>query len=180
MNPNHNQNLPAESSRAEGVTSSTPSPSKSAVPWVRGLLLSTLLSGALDAAAGVVVYDLVLGRMSILQILQWIGSGVFGQKAFSMGLAGAAWGVVFHFTIALGFSAGLFAIYRRIAVLRSHPVASGLIYGSIIWVVMNFLVIPHSHTVTMPFDLGVALTALVWHMALVGLPIVLLARRSLR
>jgi uncharacterized membrane protein YagU involved in acid resistance len=144
------------------------------------LLLSTLLSGALDASAGVVVYDLVLGRMSIVQILQWIGSGVFGPRAFSMGLRGAAWGVVFHFIIAFGFSAGLFALYRTVAVLRSHPVTSGLIYGAIIWAVMNFVVIPNSHTVTRPFELGVALTALVWHMTLVGLPIVLVARRTLR
>lgn len=157
--------------------------SSSEVDWTaiaKGILIATAISGTLDAIAGVVVFDFVLGQMGIVQVLQWIASGVFGKDAFTMGLGGAAWGVVFHYLIAFGFSAGLFGVYRRLPVLRDYPVFSGLAYGGYIWVAMNFIVLPLSNTVIATFSPGVALTGFVWHMLLVGLPINLVVKRTLR
>lgn len=144
----------------------------------RGVFLATLVSGTLDAIAGIVVYDFALGRMSIIQILQWIASGVFGARAFEMGLAGAIYGTIFHYLVAFGFSLGLFIFYERLKVLKDYPVFSGLAFGGYVWVGMNFLVLPLSNTVVGGFEPGVALIGFVWHMLLVGLPITLIAKKS--
>lgn len=145
---------------------------------LKGLTLATLASGTLDAAAGIVVFDFALGRMSIVQILQWIASGVFGAESFNMGLGSAAYGMFFHFVIAFGFSAGLFAFYKKFPVIRDYPVFSGLAYGGYIWIAMNFIVLPLSQTPVSPFEPGVALTGYIWHMLFTGLPISMIARRT--
>jgi hypothetical protein len=142
----------------------------------KGVGLATLVSGTLDATAGIVVYFLILGRMNIIQILQWIASGVFGKEAFDMGLMGAFYGVVFHYLIAVAFSLFAFVIYKKMAVFSDYPVFSGLSYGAAVWLVMNLIVLPNSNTVMGSFEPGVALTGVIWHMLLVGAPIVLIAK----
>ena len=139
---------------------------------------ATLVSGTLDAIAAVVVFVFVLGDTSIMGVLQLIASGVHGEAAFSMGVNGAAQGVFFHYLIALVCSILIYALYNSLVVLRNHPVFSGLAYGGYVWVFMNFFVLPLSNVVQGRFEPGVALTGFVWHMALVGLPIVLITKKG--
>ena len=75
-------------------------------------------------------------------MLQLIASGVYGVEAFSMGLIGALYGVIFHYIIALGCSVVIYALYKKLPVLRDYPVFSGLAYGGYVWVFMNFFVLP--------------------------------------
>ena len=145
---------------------------------IQSLLTATLVAGTLDALAGIVFFDFSLGKMSIVQILQWIASGVFGQNAFAMGALGAFYGLVFHYVVAFGFSVGLFSVFEKVRVLKQYPVFSGLAYGGAIWLVMNLIVLPLSNTVIAPFDPFVALVGIIWHMVLVGLPIVHFANQS--
>lgn len=144
----------------------------------KGVGLATFWSGTLDAIAGVVVYDFALGRMSIIQVLQWIGSGVYGKESFNMGLAGAFYGMIFHYLIAFGFSVGLFLVYKKFLVLKNHFVFSGLAYGGAIWIVMNFIALPASNTAQGAFEPGVSLTGFIWHMIFVGLPIAYFTRKT--
>lgn len=95
-----------------------------------------------------------------------------------MGLLGALYGTVLHYIVAFGFSMGLFVFYKQFKVLKDYPIFSGLAYGGYIWIAMNFLVLPHSNTVMGEFEPGVALVGFIWHMFLVGLPIVLIARKT--
>ncbi len=169
----------SEATSSEPVGSTRPMQSKISGSFVKGVLLATLVVGTLDALAGIAVFDLALGRMGIVQILQWIASGVFGKEAFEMGLTGAALGTLFHYVIAFGFSLGLFSVYRRFPVIRDYPVSSGLAYGGYIWVFMNFVLLPHSNTVLGPFEPGVALTSFIWHMLLVGVPATVIAKKTL-
>ena len=45
---------------------------------------ATLVSGTLDAIAAVVVFVFVLGKTSIMGVLQLIASGVYGQVEFAI------------------------------------------------------------------------------------------------
>jgi hypothetical protein len=145
---------------------------------IKNLLLATLIAGTLDAIAGIVVYDLALGQMGIVQILQWIASGAFGKQAFEMGLLGAFYGVVFHYIVAFFASLAVFAVKSKIKAIEDYPVITGLAYGGWVWVCMNFIVLPNSNTVLAPFSVGVALTGYIWHMLFVGLPITFFASKK--
>ncbi len=146
--------------------------------FIRNLALATLVAGTLDALAGIVVYDLVLGQMGIVQILQWIASGAFGKQAFEMGLLGAFYGLVFHYIVAFFASLAVFAVKSKITAIKDYPIITGLAYGGWVWIFMNFVVLPNSNTVLAPFSAGVALTGYIWHMLLVGLPITVYASKK--
>jgi hypothetical protein len=146
--------------------------------FIKNLLLATAVAGTLDALAGILVYDVVLGQMGIVQILQWIASGAFGKQAFEMGLLGAFYGVVFHYIIAFFASLTVFAVKSKITAIQDYPVITGLAYGGWVWIFMNFIVLPNSNTVLAPFSVGVALTGYIWHMLFVGLPITLYASKE--
>lgn len=141
--------------------------------------LATLVSGTLDALAAIIVFVFVLGQANVIQVLQTIASGVYGAEAFQMGLIGAFYGFVLHYIIAFGCSVVVYATYRLFPVFRDYPIASGLAYGGYVWVFMNFFVLPMTNVVQGPFSPGVALTGFIWHMFLVGLPIVLITRKGI-
>jgi uncharacterized membrane protein YagU involved in acid resistance len=139
------------------------------------ILWSGLISGLLDATAGVVVYFLFKG-MDPIQVLQYIASGVFGTAAFSGGLLMAVAGLILHFVIAFAFAAGFFFVYPNIPVLSKNIWITGLLYGLFIWLFMNLLVLPNSNTPQSPRDF-VSVLEIIWHMALVGLPMALITAR---
>jgi hypothetical protein len=146
--------------------------------FIKNLFLATAVAGTLDAIAGIVVYDVALGQMGIIQILQWIASGAFGKQAFEMGLLGAFYGVVFHYIVAFFASLAVFAVKSKITAMKDHSIVTGLAYGGWVWIFMNFVVLPHSNTVLAPFSPGVALTGYIWHMLFVGLPITFYASKK--
>lgn len=146
--------------------------------FIKNLLLATVVAGTLDAMAGIVVFDFALGQMSIIQILQWIASGAFGQQAFEMGLMGAFYGVIFHYIVAFFAALAVFAVKSKLTVFRDYPIFTGLAHGGWVWVFMNFVVLPNSNTVLAPFSAGIALTGYIWHMLFVGLPITIYAARE--
>jgi len=67
-----------------------------------------------------------------------------------------------------------FMAYPKIGLLRKSKIVMGLIYGLGIWLVMNMLILPFSNIPKGPFDAGLAVVGIVWHMVLVGLPIALI------
>lgn len=140
--------------------------------------LATLASGTLDALAAIIVFVFALGQANVIQVLQTIASGIYGAEAFQMGLTGAFYGVVLHYIIAFGASVVIYAAYRFFPVFRDYPITSGLAYGGYVWVFMNFFVLPMTNVVQGPFSPGVALTGFIWHMFLVGLPIVLITKKG--
>jgi uncharacterized membrane protein YagU involved in acid resistance len=139
------------------------------------ILWSGLISGLLDAIAGVIVYFLFKG-MNPIEVLQYIASGVFGTAAFSGGLLMAVAGLILHFVIAFAFAAGFFFVYPNIPLLSKNIWITGLLYGLFIWLFMNLLVLPNSNTPQSPRDF-VSVVEIIWHMTLVGLPMALVTDR---
>ena len=139
------------------------------------LLWSTLIAGLLDATAGVIVYFIFKG-LNPIQVLQFIASGIFGASAFQGGLLMAGAGLVFHFVIAFSFAAAFFVAYPLIGLLRKSPIVTGLLYGLFMWCFMNLLVLPNSAIGATPFTV-VSAIEIIWHMALVGLPMALITDR---
>jgi hypothetical protein len=129
----------------------------------------------LDIAAAFLAY--AHSEAQGIRLLQGIASGLIGPAAFQGGLRTALLGLVCHFVIAMLWAAIYFAMSRRAAFLLEHAVVSGAIYGVVIYLVMNLVVIPLSAIGPRPFSLSAAIVAAAILVPCVGLPIALTVRR---
>ncbi|RWY53937.1 hypothetical protein [Mucilaginibacter gilvus] len=112
---------------------------------IPGLLLTgiiaTLIAGTLDALAA--IYILAAGQAKM--VFQYIAAGAIGREAaFLGGNRSILIGVVFHYLITAIFTLFFFILYQREALLRRNAGVVAFIYGTLMWVVMNFLVLPVS------------------------------------
>ncbi len=143
------------------------------------LFWATLISGVLDALAAIVVYYAFF-KLNPVQIYQFVASGILDKAAYSGGLGTALLGLGIHFLIAFVAAYVFFQLYPNMALLRQNGYAVGLVYGAVIWAFMNLVVIPYlSKIPPAPFD-TVAVLGILWHMVLVGLPIVLIVEKYYR
>ncbi len=142
--------------------------------WLRGVALATLVAGVLDAGFAVVAYVAVAGRFTLETVLQYIATGLIGDRAYADGVTGiltAALGVGIHFTLAATFSV-LFALTAaRYLKGTLQVVIAGLVYGAIVWIVNAGVVLP-----ALSVEHEAAFSPYWWaflvdHALLVGLPI---------
>jgi uncharacterized membrane protein YagU involved in acid resistance len=143
----------------------------------RGLVWGGVLAGVLDITAAC-VSNYAQRRTPPARVLQSVASGLLGADAYNRGAGSAALGLALHFLIAFAWASLFFAASRRLKFLVRHPVAAGLLYGVVIYLVMYLVVLrvsafPHAVTFT-PFS--VTLNLLI-HTLLIGLPIALAVRR---
>ena len=144
---------------------------------LKAVLLTGFVAGTLDMSGAIVVWSFVLQKITPLQILQGIASGVFGKEAFSGNLLIAASGVLFHYIIAFSFTILYFLLCPRIPFLRNQKVISGLLYGILAWAVMNYIVLPLSNVHMSPFKWFNAFISISILMVCLGLPISILTNR---
>ena len=143
---------------------------------IKTILWSGLVAGVLDAIAGVIVY-FIFFKLNPFQVLQFIASGIHGPEAINGGVLMMLAGTFYHFIIAYVVAIIYFILYPKIELLRTNKVLMGLVYGLGIWLVMNLLVLPVSNIPKSPFDINLAITGIIWHMVLVGLPIALITAK---
>lgn len=122
-------------------------------------------------------FIIALSRGStVTRLLQFIASGLLGPQAFQGGTATAALGLALHFLIAFTLVVIFYAASQRLDFLRTRAVLSGIIYGLVVYAVMNLVVLPLSaarprHSLTGDLiQIGI-------HVFVIGLPTSLLLRR---
>jgi uncharacterized membrane protein YagU involved in acid resistance len=135
-----------------------------------------LIAGILDAADGFVANYFAAG-LNPIQVLQFIASGVYGAAAFEKGIPAALVGLLAHFFIAFAVAVTYVGATRFLPKLSREPVMWGTIYGAAVFIVMNFVVLPHTAVVKSPLSLPLLLNGVLGHALFVGLPIALAARR---
>lgn len=144
-------------------------------------LAGGVVAGALDIAYAC-VYWAVKADVPALRILQSVAAGLLGRASYQGGVPTAALGLVLHFLIALTLSLAYVLAARRAGTLIERPWLWGPVYGLLVYIVMNHVVVPLSAAPrsSAPTDgLWVGLSILV-HMGFVGVPIALFARRAWR
>jgi uncharacterized membrane protein YagU involved in acid resistance len=140
-----------------------------------GILLGGTLAGVLDILAA---FLMSWPRVPPVRVLQYIASGALGPSAFRGGAATAAVGLALHFVIAFAAAALYVAASRRWRVLTARSVASGSVYGVVVYAMMQLVVLPLSRvTRGTPTWRSVALMIGI-HIVCVGLPIAFAARRT--
>lgn len=147
-------------------------------PMANAALKAGLIAGLLDAIAASIQSYITKG-LSPVDVFKYVASGAFGSdvktgNAYSW----AAAGLVFHFLIAIAFAFFFFATYRYSKAIISNAVLAGVVYGLLVWCVMNLVVV----TIAMkrpisaikPDKAAIAAGILI---AAIGIPISLLANR---
>jgi hypothetical protein len=107
-----------------------------------------------------------------------IASGLLGKDAFGGGVGTIALGVTLHFLLATAMAAGFVTAANFFPTLTARPVRFGAAYGALIYLIMNFVVVPLSRAPLSPPPLIMAAGDFLAHMLLVGVPIALIAARG--
>ena len=144
---------------------------------VRTIALATLVAGTLDIlfAIGLSLY---FGR-DPMNMLRYVASGPF-PPATEMGQGGSSLGLLVHFTLMAIMATVYIWIARDRPALLAQPIQWGILYGLITHFVMNWVVVPLRFDAPFPpKPLSIA-TQLFAHVVLVGIPIALIAARTLR
>jgi hypothetical protein len=114
-------------------------------------LIGGLILGTTDLTFAMSFWGIGYG-VSPVRVLQSVARGVLGTASFDGGARSAVLGGVLHYTIAIAMALVYYAVSRRAPVLARRPVALGIAYGALLYVIMNLVVLPLS-AVGMPrFD----------------------------
>lgn len=138
-----------------------------------------LIAGTLDICAAF-LYAWLRARVSPVQVLHAVASGLLGVAAFQGGGKTAVLGLALHFLIATVAAGVFYFASRRLLVLIERPVMFGLLYGVAVYAFMNFVVLPLSNVAQRPSPVWVRVINLLIIMFCVGLPIGLIVRRFSR
>lgn len=144
----------------------------------RAILTGGLIAGALDVTYAI-VFSAIRGATP-MRLLQSVATGLLGKDAYDGGAPTAALGFILHFIMMLLIAMLFFAATRKLDFARRKPVVTGMLAGVVIYLVMNFVVLPLSQY-PHPFRVDafvITLNVLV-HMFLIGVPISMAASKTL-
>ena len=170
---------------------------------VRAILVGAAVAGVLDLCYAFVVYGPLSYGLSPEQVLQSVAAGWIGRDVSRAGgPTTAALGFVTHFMLATIMAAVFVTMASWVKALRAQPIGAGLVYGLILYVVMNYVVVPlsaaHSSghfaastgeaiervrdafSAFRPQDPWQLAGTIFTHTVFVGVPIALIAKRMLR
>jgi hypothetical protein len=112
---------------------------------VWSILLGGLAAGALDILYAFIVYGPLSYGVSPEQVLQSVAAGWIGREASRAGgMETAALGLGSHFLIATIMAAVYALPATRISALTKQALLWGLVYGLVLYVAMNYVVVPLS------------------------------------
>ena len=152
-------------------SASYPRPAKA----YRAIFWAGLIAGTLDITAAFITSALRGGTP--LRLLRYLAGGLLGPEAFQGGLGTAALGLLLHYLIATTWAGVYYAASRKLTLLVRQPILCGLLYGLVVWCVMNLVVLRLSALPKNPFTLSGVLIGATILMFCIGLPIALIVRR---
>jgi hypothetical protein len=137
------------------------------------ILLGGFIAGTLDIGAAALI-----NLVSPLLILHFIAGGLLGKAALNGGAAVELLGLCLQWVMSLCIAAVYVAACGWLPILRRRWVAGGLAYGVVIFLVMNYVVVPLSAWVRWPHFSVQKFAANLLAMLLFGLIVAFFAQRS--
>lgn len=148
----------------------------------RKILAAGVLVGVLDISYVLVLWVLLLKKTTVMRIWQSIATGLLGRDAYQGGLPTAVLGGLLHFTIAMTWAGIYGQAYQHWPALRRQvrsaggAIAVGFLLGPLIWLTMDFVVLPLSRATPVPVHAWPFWANLLQHGVMVGTPIALVVR----
>jgi uncharacterized membrane protein YagU involved in acid resistance len=159
------------------AASSSAAPAASSSSAFLAIFWGGLACGVFDITQACVAWG-IQNDLPPMRIFQSVAAGLLGTKSFQGGMKTAILGGVLHFFIAFSWAAIYYIASRRLTFMLESAVIAGLLYGELVWLVMNFAVIPLSAIHRWPtWTKASIITGPIGHLFLVGLPIALAVRR---
>lgn len=109
----------------------------------RGALTAILLGGVIAATIDIGAASLISGK-DVVYILHIIAGGLIGRRALAGGMQTALLGLLLQELMGLIIAAIYVAAAGLLPLLKRRWLACGLLYGVVIFLVMNYLVVPLS------------------------------------
>jgi hypothetical protein len=148
-------------------------------PWPRWaiVVLGGLILGTTDLLFAISFWKIGYG-VPATRVMQSVARGVLGTASFEGGVPTALLGAALHYTIAIGMAATYYLVSRKLRMLIRWPIACGVAYGALLFLIMSFVVLPLSRVGMPRFNnvLWVALS-IVMH-TVFGVICALTARRA--
>lgn len=135
------------------------------------------VAGTLDIVYACLFWGL-RSDVPALRIFQSVAAGLLGKAAFEGGAATAALGLGLHYFIATSMSVTYYVVAGRWRLLQRRPLLCGAGYGLLLYAIMNHIVVPLSRAgpgSKNPLWIGLSIAV---HVALVGIPIAIFARKA--
>jgi len=151
-------------------------PSTHRLTGARVIFWAGLIAGTLDLTGACVVAWLRTGATPV-RIFQSVASGLLGPASFTGGVKTAVLGVVLHFIIATTWASAYYLASRRLSFLIDQTIIAGVIYGVLVWLFMNFVVLPLSAVTKRPVPLSSRIIGMLIIVFCIGLPIAFIVRR---
>jgi hypothetical protein len=146
----------------------------------RTILWIGLVAGTLDITENI-VFNAFRG-VTPWRIFQFIASGLIDGRSFQLGWTSVGLGVLIHYAIALIWTAIFYiaATEFNFNVLLRRPILFGLLYGMLVYAIMNFIVLPLSAVPPRPSAATIAarINAVLALMFCIGMPVALLVKRA--
>jgi hypothetical protein len=108
-------------------------------PFAKAALLGGVVAATIDVGAASLIND-----RSIPFILHSIAGGLLAERSFAGGARTAILGLILQEGMGVSIAAIYVVASRFLPALTRHWALSGLLYGAVIFVVMNYVVVPLS------------------------------------
>ena len=108
-------------------------------------LTGGLIAGVLDIVYAITAFGPLSYNVPAMRILQSVAAGAIGRDASRAGEWGTAMlGLGLHLMIAIGMAAVFVLAATRLSFLLRPTVLWGVLYGLLLWVAMNYIIVPLS------------------------------------
>jgi uncharacterized membrane protein YagU involved in acid resistance len=148
---------------------------RSRAGWMRGswvtwqaTLIGTAAVAIIDGLDAVIFSG--MRGVPPMRLFQAIAFSVLGPDTYSYGLSSALLGVLLHISVAFGIVSVYVQVSRWMPALRKYPFVFGLSYGIVVWLVMNFVILPLTRIGVPRLSGLTVVNGILIHMLGVGLP----------
>jgi len=143
----------------------------------KAIIKAGLVAGTLDITAACLNTYLRSGKPPSA-VFRYIASALFGKAAFSGGTVTIITGLLFHYLIAFGFTILFFLIYPALQRwLSRYIILTGMVYGMVVWCIMNLIIVPLTAAPKLPPDNLQLLLGMAFLVFFIGIPIAIFARQ---
>lgn len=139
--------------------------------------LTAILRGGLCAGTIDIGAAALINMVSPFLILHFIAGGLLGRAALAGGASTALLGLSLQWAMSLLIAAAYVVASRPLPVLRRRWIAGGLGYGGVIFLIMNYVVVPLSAWAMWPHFSAAKFAENLLAMLLFGLIVAFFARR---